>query len=267
MTSLNESVVVTEVQNDGVGVITLNRPERHNAFDDKTVHDLTAAYKQMDQNPFVKIVLLKSLGKSFSAGADLEWMRKMAKFSIDENLRDAGSLHELMHTIYYCPKPTIAMVQGNAYGGGIGLIACSNIAIASNNAKFCFSEVKLGLIPAVISPFVINAIGARQARSYFLSAQVFDAQRAMELGLVYDVVTPEKLETRTQEVIAHLLQNGPHALKAVNTLMNKLAITPEIANLTVQKLVEMRTSNEGQEGLSAFLEKRTPSWVNNHEKN
>ncbi len=257
---LNEQAVFTEILNDGLGIITLNRPERHNAFDDITVQALTGAYKQMEQSPVVKIILLKSSGKSFSAGADLEWMRRMAKYSTDENLRDAGSLHELMHTIYYCQKPTIAMVQGNVYGGGIGLVACSNIVIASNNAQFCFSEVKLGLIPAVISPFVINAIGQRQARSYFLSAQTFDAQRAKELGLVYDVVTPEKLETTTQSIIHLLLQNGPLALKAVNALMNKLSITPEIANLTVQKLVEMRTSPEGQEGLSAFLEKRKPSW-------
>ncbi|MGD9591493.1 MAG: enoyl-CoA hydratase-related protein [Candidatus Berkiella sp.] len=259
-TPSDEKDVLTEIQNDGVGIIIINRPERHNAFDENTVHNLTAAYKQMEQSPFVKIVLLKSLGKSFCAGADLAWMRKMAKFSVDENLRDAGALHELMHTIYYCPKPTIAMVQGNAYGGGVGLIACSNIAIASNNVQICFSEVKLGLIPAIISPFVINAIGQRHARSYFLSAQTFDAQRAKDLGLVHDVVTPEMLETTTQNIIQLLLQNGPNALKAVNALMNRLPLAPEIASITVNKLVEMRSSAEGQEGLSAFLEKRKPAW-------
>lgn len=264
MTTDND-VVLTKIQNDGVGLITLNREAQHNAFDDTMVQALITAYKQMEQSQFVKIILLKSNGKSFSAGADLQWMKRMAKFTIDENLRDAGQLNELMHTIYYCTKPTIAMVQGNAYGGGIGLVACSDLAIASSNAQFCFSEVKLGLIPAVISPFVINAIGPKMARSYFLTAQIFDANRAKELGLLYDVALPENLEATTHELVQSLLKNGPHALRAVNMFMNKIPLIPEIAQITVQKLVEMRTSSEGQEGLSAFLEKRTPNWYTKHE--
>ncbi|MBS0286767.1 MAG: enoyl-CoA hydratase/isomerase family protein [Proteobacteria bacterium] len=260
MSNLENDAVLSEVQANAVGIITLNRPTKHNAFDDSMIHALTQAFKQMEQNPFVKIVLLKSSGKSFSAGADLEWMRRMAKFNVDENLRDAGALHELMHTIYYCTKPTVAMVQGNAYGGGVGLVACCNIAIASSNASFCFSEVKLGLIPAIISPYVINAIGPRFARAYFLSAESFDAQTALQLGLVYRVTQESELENVTHELIKSLMNNGPQALKVVNAFMNKLTIAPEIANTTVQKLVEMRMSPEGQEGLSAFLEKRKPTW-------
>ncbi len=262
--STNQSVL-TEIQSNGLGTIMLNRPERHNAFDDKMIIELSNAFKQMEQSPVVKIILLKSEGKSFSAGADLDWMRRMAHFSVDENLKDAGNLNELMHTIYHCFKPTVAMVQGATFGGGLGLIACCNIAIASDNAKFCFSETKLGLIPAVISPFVINAIGARQARALFLSAELFDANKAMALGLVHHVVDASQLNAATLELINNLLKNGPHALKAVNTLINKLSITPEIANLTVQKLIEVRTSPEGIEGLSAFLEKRSPSWCKENE--
>ena len=257
--------VLSEIQTNGVGCITLNRPERHNAFDDNMIIELTNAFKQMEQSPFVKIVLLKSSGKSFSAGADLDWMRRMATFSLDENLKDASNLHELMNTIYYCSKPTVAMVQGGTFGGGLGLIACCNIVLASQNANFCFSETKLGLIPAVISPFVINAIGARQARALFLTAELFNANQAKALGLVHKIVEASELESATTELINNLLNNGPQALKAVNALMNKLTLTPEISNITVQKLVEVRTSSEGKEGLSAFLEKRSPSWCKVHE--
>ncbi len=261
MNSNDEQPILSVIKENGVGVVTLNRPARHNAFNDVMIVELTHVLKQMEQNPLVKIVLIKSSGKSFSSGADLEWMRRMANFSLDENLKDAGALNELMHTIYYCQKPTVAMVQGGTFGGGVGLVACCHIVIASTEAAFCFSEVKLGLIPAIISPYVINAIGARHARSYYLTAQPFDAHVAHRIGLCHEVVSPELLESRTEHVIANLLNNGPHAMRAVNSLFNKLALTPEIINLTVQKLVEARTSSEGKEGLSAFLEKRKPKWA------
>lgn len=261
MTLHNESAVLTEVQANGVGTITLNRPEIHNAFDEVMIASLTEAITQMEQDPFVKIILLQSAGKNFSAGADISWMKKMAHFSMEENLHDAGLLSVLMSTLYNCQKPTIAKVQGAAFGGGVGLVACCHIVIAASNATFCFSEVKLGLIPATISPYVIQAIGPRLARAYFLTALPFHAHDAKEMGLCHEVVAVEELENRTEHVIASLLRNGPQALKAVNALLNKLPVTPEIINLTVQKLVEVRTSKEGQEGLSAFLEKRSPNWI------
>ncbi|MBS0289989.1 MAG: enoyl-CoA hydratase/isomerase family protein [Proteobacteria bacterium] len=255
-----QATVLTQVLSNHVGIITLNRPERHNAFDETMIKQLTNAFNAMEQNPLVKIILLTSQGKSFSAGADLAWMQRMVKFSQEENLQDATTLQTLMQTIYDCLKPTVAMVQGNAFGGGVGLVACCQWVIAAENAKFCFSEVKLGLIPAIISPFIINAIGARAARAYFLSAKTFDALTAKQLGLCHEVVALERLETHTFEVIADLLHHGPQALKAVNALFNQLP-APEIAKITIQKLVEIRTSQEGQEGIKAFLEKRKPNWV------
>jgi methylglutaconyl-CoA hydratase len=255
--------ILTEMKSNGVGIITLNRPEVHNAFDEVMIQSLTEAIKQMEQDPLIRVILLQSAGKNFSAGADINWMKKMAHFSIDENVHDAGLLSILMSTLYNCQKPTVAKVQGAAFGGGVGLVACCQIVIAASNATFCFSEVKLGLIPATISPYVIQAIGLRQARAYFLSAQPFHASEAKAMGLCHEVVALEELENRTHEVIHGLLRNGPQALKVVNALLNKLPVTPEIINLTVQKLVEVRTSKEGQEGLSAFLEKRSPNWIQN----
>jgi methylglutaconyl-CoA hydratase len=255
------TVILTEILPNGIGKITLNRPEVHNAFDEVMIESLTEAIKQMEQDPLVKIILLQSAGKNFSAGADIAWMKKMAHFSTDENLHDAGLLSGLMSTLYHCQKPTVAKVQGAVFGGGVGLVACCQIVIAASNATFCFSEVKLGLIPATISPYVIQAIGIRFARAYFLTALPFHAADAKQMGLCHEIVEIDELENRTQHVISSLLRGGPQALKAVNALLNKLPVTPEIINLTVQKLVEVRTSKEGQEGLAAFLEKRSPNWI------
>lgn len=255
--------IMTNIDPRGVATLCLNRPERHNAFDDVMIGEMTDALLSFEQNMQAKIIVLKSEGKNFSAGADLAWMKKMAHFTKHENTEDAMRLGKLMYTLYHCQKPTIAMVQGATYGGGVGLIACSHIAVVASDATFCFSEVKLGLIPAVISPYIISAIGLRQARSYFLTASVFDATTAKQIGLCHEVVPREALAHKTDELILTLLRNGPQALQAVNDLLKELqplVINEVVVEKTVQQIANIRVSAEGQEGLTAFLEKRKPAW-------
>jgi methylglutaconyl-CoA hydratase len=225
---------------------------------------MNQALIELADNHLVKVLVVNSSGKTFSAGADVSWMQKMAHYDHAQNFRDAKALGKLMYQLYHFNKPTIAKVQGHAYGGGVGLIACCNIAITADSARFCFSEVKLGLIPAVISPYIINAIGTRFARAYFLSANTFDAKLAQQMGLCHEVVPLAALDNATISMINQLLQNGPKALLAVNSLMNELQsipITENLANMTAEKIARLRVSAEGQEGLSAFLEKREPSWA------
>jgi methylglutaconyl-CoA hydratase len=243
----------------------MNRPEVHNAFDDLLIADLTAALKSLAANERVRVVLLTASGKSFSAGADLGWMRRMADYSWDENLRDALGLAELMQTLNGLAKPTVALVQGAAYGGGVGLVACCDVAIAVSRASFCLSEVKLGLIPAVISPYVNAAIGARACRRYFLTAELFAAAEACRIGLLHEVVADDAaLQLRGEEVATALLKNGPQAMAAAKDLIATVSGRPVDAGLiadTAGRIADRRASAEGREGLSAFLEKRTPGWV------
>ncbi|HRE32484.1 MAG TPA: enoyl-CoA hydratase-related protein [Candidatus Berkiella sp.] len=259
-----QDTILIEKNQHGVATLTLNRPQVHNAFNETMIAQMTEALNHLAIDHSVKILVLKSTGKHFSAGADLAWMRKMMEYDATTNFQDALALGKLMYHLHHFPKPTLAVVQGNAYGGGAGLIACCHIAIAASCAQFCFSEVKLGLIPAVISPYVIQAIGQRQARAYFLSAKTFNAVSALQIGLCHEVVALDALETAEQDLITTLLQNGPHALQAVNQLMNKLQVPPideDLVHLTAKTIAMLRISPEGQEGLSAFLEKREPSWV------
>src|SRR5271166_5134733 len=195
----------------GVATLTLNRPDRHNAFDDALIAELTNALKRLAGRSDVRMVVLASTGRSFSAGADLDWMRRMAGYSQDANLADAAALANMLHTLDRLPKPTIALVQGPAYGGGVGLAACCDTVIASERATFCLSEVKLGLTPATISPYVINAMGARWARRYFVSAEVFSAARAQAIGLVHEVVAETALEETKESLVKALLQGAPGA--------------------------------------------------------
>jgi methylglutaconyl-CoA hydratase len=243
----------------------MNRPEVHNAFDDLLIGELTSALKNLAANERVRVVLLTGSGKSFSAGADLNWMRRMADYTWDENLHDALGLGELMQTLNSLGKPTIALVQGAAYGGGVGLVVCCDMAIATSRAAFCLSEVKLGLIPAVISPYVIAAIGERACRRYFLTAEPFPAEEAHRLGLVHEVVADDQaLHVRGQELASALLNNGPQAMAAAKDLIATIAGRPVDAGLiadTAGRIADRRASAEGREGLSAFLEKRTPGWV------
>ena len=247
----------------GVATLTLNRPEKHNAFDDRMITDLLQALDNIDQDKSVRVLVLRAAGKSFCAGADLDWMRRMADYDFAQNLADARRLAQLMYRLNRLHKPVIARVQGASYGGGVGLIACCDIAIASDNAIFSLSEVRLGLIPSVISPYLIAAIGARAARRYFLSGDRFDAARALQLGLVHEVVEPESLDASLEQCIDALLNSGPSAQAAAKELIEQVqgrAIDESLIEETARRIAEVRASDEAREGLSAFLEKRKPDW-------
>ncbi|HEY5674279.1 MAG TPA: enoyl-CoA hydratase-related protein [Malonomonas sp.] len=256
--------LLTTIDELGRATLTLNRPELHNAFDDSLIAEMTAALKQLAADPQVRLVILAAAGKSFSAGADLGWMRRMADYSYDENLCDAEALAELMRTLNELSRPTIALVQGAAFGGGVGLVACCDLVLATPAAQFCLSEVKLGLIPAVISPYVAAAIGARAARRYSISAERFDAERAWQLGLVHEIVAADQLQQEADRYSRLLLQNGPQAMAAAKQLVAEVSqrpLTAELIAITAERISAARASAEGREGLSAFLEKRRPDWV------
>jgi methylglutaconyl-CoA hydratase len=248
----------------GVGSIVLDRPEQHNAFDDSLIGEMIEMIAQLAGDDSVRVVVLRAEGKSFSAGADLNWMRRMADYDEAQNLADAMQLAELMRSLNALPKPTIARVQGAAFGGGVGLIACCDMAVASEKALFSLSEVKLGLIPAVISPYVVKAIGERAARRYMLSAERFDAGQAARMGLVHEVVEHDRLETCLDEMVTTLLESGPAAQAAAKDLILDIAGKPvdrALIENTARRIARVRASDEGREGLNAFLQKRKPDWV------
>jgi methylglutaconyl-CoA hydratase len=249
----------------GIRELRLNRPELHNAFDDRLIAELTAALEEAGQDSAVRVVVLTGVGASFSAGADLNWMRGMAKASEAENRADSLRLAALMRRLQFLPKPTVARVNGAAYGGGVGLIACCDIAIGADTAKFGLTEVKLGLVPAVISPYVIAAIGVRQARRLFLTGEVFDAQAAARIGLLHEVVGAEYLDDAVHTVLKQLAKAGPaaqHEAKQLALGMHGLneAAARRIDADNAALIARLRVSPEGQEGLSAFLDKRAPAW-------
>jgi methylglutaconyl-CoA hydratase len=254
--------LLTYLDARGVATLTLNRPDVHNAFDDVLIEELNTAIDHYAKHPDVRLLVLKSEGKSFSAGADLGWMKRMVSFSQAENLADSQKLERLMSSLYHFPKPTLCIVQGAAFGGAVGLVSCCDIALASDKASFSLSEAKLGLAPAVISPYVITTIGVRQAARYFLTAERFSAEQALNLGLVHEIAHAESLSDKANEMILTLLNNGPIALMACKALLRKIspADSPEIREYTTTLIAHLRTSHEGQEGLSAFFEKRPPSW-------
>ncbi|MFY0701762.1 MAG: enoyl-CoA hydratase/isomerase family protein [Bermanella sp.] len=250
---------------DGVARLILNRPDVHNAFDDVLIAQIITALNHVESNPNVQVVVLTSTGKHFSAGADLNWMRRMAVLSEQENRDDAQQLAELMHKLNHLSKPSISLVNGAAYGGAVGLVACCDMAIATQRSRFCLSEVKIGLSPAVISPFVVAAIGERTARRYFLTAEAFDATQAETFGLLHEVVSDETaLEEKANVLIQALLNNSPQAMAKTKQLIQTVArgdINQTMRDHTVNLIASIRVSDEGQEGLSSFLEKREPSWV------
>lgn len=249
--------------NDGVATIQLNRPEKHNAFDEHTITALEKAFQKASADPMAKVVVLCAEGKSFSAGADLNWMKRMVEYDYQDNLKDAQSLASMLKTLNFMPKPTIARVQGNAFGGAVGLVACCDIAIATENTQFSLSEVKLGLIPATISPYVIAAMGQRAARRYFLTGEIFSSQEATSLGLVSKITTADSLDTTVKTVIKQLLANSPNAIQEAKKLVFDVANQPIDDTLiqdTSKRIAEIRISQQGQEGLNAFLEKRTAQW-------
>lgn len=248
---------------DKLCLITLNRTSKHNAFDDHLLLELQSILDEASQNKQLRAIVLKANGKHFSAGADLEWMQRMASFSEEENLKDAMVLAKVMNSLHSCPIPTIAMVQGAAFGGGAGLTAACNIAIAADSARFCFSEVKLGLIPAVISPYVIKAIGERSAKALFMSAETFDASRAKELGLVQHCVSEDHLLEFTLNYAHNLSKLAPMAVHDSKCLVDKVAgqtINEALMEQTAKWIAQKRVSEEGQRGLNAFLNKETPNW-------
>ena len=251
------SDILSEIQGH-VLLITLNRIHKRNAFDDILLADLHAILDQAQENPHVRVIVLKANGDHFSAGADIAWMQRMAKFSEEENLADAKILAQVMFSLYHSKKPTSAMVHGAAMGGGAGLVAACDIAIASSTARFCFSEVKLGLIPAVISPYVIKAIGERASAGLFISAETFDAKRALELQLVQHCVPVEKLFSYTLDYAEQIAQWPPSAVCAAKSLVRQVAEMPinnELQHLTATLIAKQRVSAEGQHGLQAFLNK------------
>ena len=246
----------------GVARLTLNRPDKHNAFDDEIIAALISKLEEVKALPELRVLVLQSTGKSFSAGADLNWMKRMAKLSYEQNMADARQLALLMHTLNTLPIPSIAKVQGVAFGGAIGLISCCDIAIASDNAKFCLSEVKLGLSPATIGPYVVQALGARRCRQLFLTAEVFDAAQASDWGLVHKRVPFEELDSELDVTIGQILHTGPNASKASKTLIADINSGLENpAEHTAELIARLRVSDEGQAGLSAFFEKQTAPWV------
>lgn len=248
-----------------VAYVTLNRPEKHNAFDDGVIAELQQAFDQAANDQRVRALILAASGKSFSAGADLGWMQRMAGYSLAENRRDADALATMLRTLNSLPFPTIARVQGAAFGGAVGLVSCCDLAVASPRASFCLSEVKIGLIPATISPYVIAAMGERAARRYFLTAERFSAETAKALGLVSEIADDAELDQTLDNLLSTLLANGPEALRAAKALVAEVSNRPinqTLIDHTSARIAAIRVSEEGQEGLQAFLHKRQPRWHN-----
>ena len=262
---MTEQTIRTHIDARGVARVTMSRPDKHNAFDDGVIAELTLAFQTLAENPAVRAMILEAEGKSFSAGADLGWMQRMASYSFDENLRDANALANMLKTLNSMPFPTIARVQGAAFGGAVGLVSCCDMAVAAPKASFCLSEVKIGLIPATISPYVIAAIGQRASRRYFMTAERFSAETAAHLGLVSELVDADALDSRIEELVDTLLANSPAAIKAAKRLVfdvENRVLTDELIADTSERIATIRVSAEGQEGLNAFLEKRPASWIN-----
>jgi len=254
--------VLHSIDPRGVATLTLNRPDRHNAFDDAVIASLTNALTDLGARSEIRLVILASTGRSFSAGADLAWMQRMALYSEAENRQDAAALAHLLVTLDRLPKPTLAVVQGNAFGGGVGLIACCDIAVAAEHTHFALTEVRLGLTPATISPYVVRAIGPRHARRLFLTAESINAARAQEIGLLHEVVPEAGLHAARDRIIEWLLRGAPQAQAEAKALVS-LAESPideALIDETSRRIAARRASPEGREGLSAFLQKRAPPW-------
>ena len=260
-----DAAIKYEVDARGVATVTLSRPDIHNAFDDTVVAALSEAFAAAAEDASVRALVLASTGKSFCAGGDLNWMRRMAQYGYEENLRDSNLLAEMLRRLNTLPKLTIARVQGAAYGGGVGLVSCCDIAIAAPAAAFCLSEVKVGMIPATISPYVINAIGERASRRYFTTAELISAEKARELGLVTELVpSAEELDSAIDGILRSVLRNGPRGVGEAKRLILDYAnreIDAELIADSSRRIAETRGSAEGQEGLTAFLEKRKPDWI------
>jgi methylglutaconyl-CoA hydratase len=260
---MTEYATIQASCSNGTARIALNRPEVHNAFNDDLLRELADAVRHATRDRDVRVLVLTGNGKSFCAGADLNWMRSVLDYTVDQNKQDAARLVDLLDLIEACPRPVIGRINGAAVGGGVGLIAVCDIAIASSDAKFGFSEVKLGIIPAMISPYVLRKIGRGPARELFLTGDRFDAARAMDIGLVNDVVAPDKLDEAVNARVASILTSAPGALAEAKRLIRMVPDMedPQAREYTLTKIAELRASLEGQEGMRAFLEKRKADWT------
>lgn len=253
------------IERDGAVVrVWLNRPDVRNAFNDSVIAELTGAFRALSDEPGVRAIVLGGEGKAFCAGGDLAWMRGMADYSWEQNRADALALAEMLWTIYRCPVPVIGRLHGDCYAGGVGLAACCDILVAAEGMHFCLSEAKIGLLPATIGPYVVRAMGEQAARRYFLTAERFDAARAQAMGFVHEVVPAEQVDAKVQELLSAVLANGPQAVKACKQLVQDLAgreIDEALRADTARRIADIRASDEGKEGVQAFLQKRSPGWL------
>ncbi len=255
---------LTVAVKDKVATVTLNRPDVRNAFNEFTIAELSLAFSELGRQDDVRAIVLAANGPAFCAGADLNWMKKMAGYSHAENAEDAEKLADMLRTIYLCPKPVVAKVQGDCYAGGMGLVAACDIAVSSNGACFCLSEVKLGLIPATISPYVIKAMGENAARRYFLTAERFTAQEAHRIGFVHDIVGADALDAHVDSIVKSLVTSSPNAVREAKVLVREVtgkAVDSALVVDTAERIANIRSSDEGREGVASFLEKRKPSWL------
>lgn len=255
---------LTLTVNAGVATVTLTQPEIRNAFSDEVILEITEAFRVAGERPDVRAIVLAAEGPAFCAGANLNWMRRMADYDRAENLQDAGALAEMLRTIYTCPKPTIARVQGDVYAGGMGLVAACDMAVSSDNAGFCLSEVKIGLVPGTIAPYVLRAMGARAGHRYFLTGERFDAAEALRIGFVHQVVAIDQLDDAVDGLLKALLAAGPDAVRSCKKLVLDVAereINAQLIASTVEVIADIRASDEGKEGVQAFLSKRKPAWL------
>ncbi|MDN3922598.1 enoyl-CoA hydratase/isomerase family protein [Roseateles violae] len=244
--------------------VTLNRPEVRNAFNDAVIAELTAAFAELGQDPALRAIVLAAEGKAFCAGADLNWMKAMAGYSWDENHADAGKLAQMLWTIYSCPVPVIARVQGDVYAGGVGLVSVCDIVVAVDTAGFCLSEAKLGLLPATIGPYVVRALGEQASRRYFVTAERFPAADAHRLGLVHELATAETLDQKVDALTSAIAANGPAAVRACKKLVQDVAhaaITPALRDDTARRIADIRASDEGRAGVQSFLNKSAVPWL------
>ncbi|SAK91635.1 enoyl-CoA hydratase [Caballeronia catudaia] len=255
---------LTAEVNGHVARVTLDRPEVRNAFDDTTILELTAAFRGLDADSNVRVIILAANGPAFCAGADLNWMKRMAGYSEAENRADALNLATMLNTIHASRKPVIARIQGDAYAGGTGLVAACDIAVSVASANFCLSEARLGLMPATIAPYVIRAMGARAAHRYFVSAEKFDAAEALRIGFVHQVVSSDQLDESVDAIAKAIVANSPNAVSECKRLVSDFAhreIDDDLVADTADRIARIRASEEGREGVRSFLEKRKPSWL------
>ena len=254
-----------DVQRRGaVAHVFLNRPDVRNAFNDEVIAELHATFTELGADASLRAIVLGGHGKAFCAGADLSWMRAMADYSWEQNRADAQALADMLWAVYSCPVPVVGRVQGDCYAGGVGLAAVCDVLVASDVAAFCLSEAKLGLLPGTISPYVVRAMGEQAARRYFVTAERFSAARAQALGFVHEVCTLDALDAKVDEIVASLVDNGPMATRACKRLVQDVAglpITRELREETARRIADIRASDEGREGVQAFLNKRKPSWL------